>query len=180
MKETLTKFDTTLTALLGQMANVKEDIKKVSLKVTALEIKHEIKRILTLHYAAKRDLRTLEHQMGQMTQGMKTVDAFHTAVNNHFALIVRSLKNGDQIPEITSILLESYRDRALDVFIRSLREDISKLLIIREPKTLPEAYAICLELQNVNSKVHVSYNNRFPSPHQAYRPLFVPRYPWEF
>lgn len=191
MKETLTKFDTTLTALLGQMANVKEDIKKVSDKVAALEsvrekespviaqpkpltparneyelkeisklpdcvkelqvfegefdnyaswigrakailkdyqiIKdrpiyrsivlhirqkirgnaetalisynvldddwHKIKRILTLHYADKRDLRTLEHQMGQISQGMKTVDAFYTAVNNHFALIVRSLKN---------------------------------------------------------------------------------------
>lgn len=61
-----------------------------------------------------------------------------------------------------------------------LNGDISKLLIIRGPKTLPEAYAICLELQNVTSKAHVSYNNRFPSPHQAYRPPFVPRYPWGF
>jgi len=32
----------------------------------------EIKCILTLHYADKRDLRTLEHQLGQMTQGAKT------------------------------------------------------------------------------------------------------------
>jgi len=115
---------------------------------------HEIRRILTLYYADKRHLRTLKHQMDQITQGMKAVDAFYKAVNN---------------PETTSVLVESYRDRALDVFIRGLNGDISKLSIIRGPKTLPEAYAICLELQNATFEVHVSEKNRFLSPHQAYR-----------
>jgi len=140
----------------------------------------EIKRILTLHYADKRNLRTLEHQLGQMTQGAKTVDSFYSAVYSHFALIIRCLKNGNQSPEMTNVLVESYRDRALDVFIRGLNGDISILLIIRGPKNLQEAYNICLELQSVTSKTHVSYSNRIPSPHQGFRPVGTPRYPWGF
>jgi len=73
-----------------------------------------------LHYADKRDLRTLEYQMGQMTQGTKTIDAFYSGINAHFALIIRCLKNGNQNPEILCALVETYRDIALDVFIRGL------------------------------------------------------------
>jgi len=99
-----------------------------------------------LHYADKRDLRTLEYQMAQMNQGTKTMEAFNSGINAHFALIIRFLKNGNQNPEILGALVETYRDRALDVFIRGLSGDLFKLLLIRGPKSLPEAYAICLEI----------------------------------
>lgn len=266
MKATLTKFEATLALVLGQMADVKDDIKKVSDKVVRLEevreraaedtprpqpliaarteyelkeiarlpdcvrelqvfegeagtydswmgraetilkdyeiIKErplyrsivvgvrqkirgnadttlmsynvadddwsEIKRVLALHYADKRDLRTLEYQMGQMTQGAKTVEAYYSGINSHFALIIRCLKNGNQNPEILGALVETYRDRALDVFIRGLSGDLSKLLVIRSPKNLPEAYAICLELRNLTSMNHVNYSNR-SLPSQPYR-----------
>jgi len=121
----------------------------------------ETKRVLMLHYADKRDLRTLEYQMGQMTQGTKTIDAFYSGINTHFARIIRCLKNGNQNPEILSALVQSYRYRALDVFIRGLSGDLSKLLVIRGPKNLPEAYAICLELQNLTSMNHVTYPSKF-------------------
>ncbi|KAM8718869.1 hypothetical protein ACLKA7_001561 [Drosophila subpalustris] len=101
------------------------------------------------------------------------------AVNNHFSLILGNLKNGEQSPEVTSALVESYRNRALDVFIRGLNDEISKLLVIRKPKTLPEAYAICLDIQNVTSRTHVPY--RFAPAPQMYRsPVGGPRYPWAF
>jgi len=48
----------------------------------------ETKRVLMLHYADKRDLLTLEYQMGQMTQGAKTMEAFYSGINAHFALII--------------------------------------------------------------------------------------------
>jgi len=67
----------------------------------------ETKRVLMLHYADKRDLRTLEYQMGQMTQGTKTIDAFYSGINAHFARIIRCLKNGNQNPEILSALVQS-------------------------------------------------------------------------
>jgi len=135
---------------------------------------YEIKRILTLHYADKRDLRTLEHQMSQMNQGTKTIDSFYTTINNHFALILNSLKNAGQSPEVTAALVETYRNRALDVFVRGLNGDMSRLLIIRRPKNLPEAYSICLDLQNISSNVYGS--PRFAPP--SYRPTFGPRHPW--
>jgi len=67
----------------------------------------ETKRVLMLHYADRRDLRTLEYQMGQMTQGTKTTDTFHSGINAHFALIIRCFKNGNQNPEILSALVET-------------------------------------------------------------------------
>jgi len=56
----------------------------------------ETKRVLMLHYADKRDLRL----MGQMIQGTKTMEAFYSGINAHFALIIRCHKNGNQNPEI--------------------------------------------------------------------------------
>jgi len=47
---------------------------------------------------------------------------------------------------MTNVLVESYRERELDVFIRSLNGNISKLSIIRGPNNFPEAYNICLKL----------------------------------
>jgi len=96
------------------------------------------------------------------------MEAFYSGINAHFALIIRYLKNGNQNPEILGALVETYRDRALDVFIRGLSGDLSKLLVIRGPKSLPEAYAICLELQNLTSINQVTYPSKFSSP-QPYR-----------
>lgn len=109
-----------------------------------------IKKCLSLHYADKRDIRTLEHQLNLLTQGSKTLDEFYANVNHQFSLIVNKIKTEDYSPETVDVLIETYRNRALDVFIRGLNGDLSKILIIRKPQTLPEAYSSCLEIQNLN------------------------------
>lgn len=109
-----------------------------------------IKNCLSLHYADKRDIRTLEHQLGQLTQGGSSLDEFYAKVNHQFSLIINKLKSGDYSPEVVDALIETYRNRALDVFIRGLKGDLSRMIIVQRPRTLPEAYTACLDIQNLN------------------------------
>lgn len=109
-----------------------------------------IKECLSLHYADKRDLRTLEHQMNNLMQANLSIEKFYAMVNNHFSLIVNKIKIENYSSETVNALIETYRNRALDVFMRGLRGDLSKMLFIQRPQTLPEAYAACIELQNLN------------------------------
>lgn len=110
----------------------------------------EIKNCLSLHYADKRDQRTLEHQLGKLTQGNRTIDEFYANVNHQLSLILNKIKTESYNKETMIVLTEMYRNRALDVFVRGLSGEVSRMLCIQRPTTLPEAYASCLEIQNLN------------------------------
>lgn len=69
-----------------------------------------------------------------MTQGSKTQEEFYLEVNSHFSLVLNKLKEGDRDPDVASALIETYRDKALDVFVRGLNGEASKLLLISDPK----------------------------------------------
>lgn len=128
----------------------------------------KIKECLSLHYADKRDIRTLEHQLHRLNQRGMKVDEFYAKVNHQFSLILNKIKTESYSEETVRVLIETYRNRALDVFIRGLSGDMSRMLLIQRPKTLPEAYSACLEMQNVdfrNSSIHnPSSNNRVSIP----------------
>lgn len=51
-----------------------------------------IKECLSLHYADKRDIRTLEHQLNQLLQRGSKIDEFYAAVNHQFSLIINKIK----------------------------------------------------------------------------------------
>lgn len=46
------------------------------------------------------------------------------------------------------LLTQTYRDKALDTFIRGLKGDLPRLLGIKEPIDLPQALHLCLKLEN--------------------------------
>lgn len=120
----------------------------------------EMKEVLSLHYADKRDLQTLEHQLNQLTQGSSSVDELYSAVNHQLSLIVNKIKTESYSEETVRALVETYRNRSLDVFIRGLKPDLSRMIIIQRPRTLPEAYSACLELQNVSLRNNITFPNR--------------------
>ncbi|XP_046810943.1 uncharacterized protein LOC124420804 [Lucilia cuprina] len=117
----------------------------------------EIKRILSLHYADKRDVQTLEHQLNQLSQGSSTVDEFYSTINRQLSLIINKLKTESYSVEIIRALVETYRNRSLDIFIRGLMPELSRMIIIQRPTTLPEAYSACLELQNLTMRNNILY-----------------------
>lgn len=135
-----------------------------------------IKKCLSLHYADKRDVRTLEHELNLLTQGRKTIDEFFARVNHQLSLLINKIKTEDYSQETVNALTENYRNRALDIFIRGLNGDVSKMLTIQKPQTLPEAYTSCLEFQNLNFRNfqvrHGNTNNTIVAPINQ---MFPPR-----
>lgn len=85
----------------------------------------KIKECLSLHYADKRDIRTLEHQLHRLNQRGMKVDEFYAKVNHQFSLILNKIKTESYSEETVRVLIETYRNRALDVFIRGLSGDMS-------------------------------------------------------
>lgn len=119
-----------------------------------------ISRCLTLHYADKRDVGTLEYQMTTLIQGNSTVQDFYQEVYSHLSLIINNITCMTIGREAMDTLIQTYRDKALDTFIRGLRGDLSKLLCIREPTSLPQALHLCLKLQNQDFRTdHALHKN---------------------
>ena len=52
---------------------------------------NEIKGFLFVHYADKRDIQTLEHQLRQLPRGSSEMDEFYASVNHQLALIINKL-----------------------------------------------------------------------------------------
>lgn len=115
----------------------------------------DVKRILSLHYADKRDVQTLEHQLNQLSQGSSKVDEFYSTINQQLSLIINKLKTESYSEETVNALIATHRNRALDIFIRGLTPELSKMVIIQRPRTLPEAYSACLELQNLTMRNNI-------------------------
>lgn len=65
------------------------------------------------------------------------------------SLVLKKLKVGHRDPDLAKTLIETYRDKALDVFVRGLNSDTSKFLLIG-PKSLPEAFPFSFDLKNVS------------------------------
>lgn len=135
-----------------------------------------ISRCLALHYADKRDLGTLEYQMTTLIQGNSSVQDFYQEVYSHLSLIINNISCMTIGKEAMDILIQTYRDKALDTFIRGLKGDLAKLLCIREPTTLPQALHLCLKLQNQNFRTEYAYGKIDKSPqHQKVNKNFRPQ-----
>lgn len=127
----------------------------------------KIKSCLSLHYADKRDVQTLEYELSVMRQGNSSIDEFYAKVNHQLSLIINKIKTDTYSNETIEALISCYRNRALDVFVRGVSGNISRMLAIQKPRTLPEAYTSCLEFQNLNfrnTSIHPRYSNTITSP----------------
>lgn len=134
----------------------------------------KIVRCLNLHYADKRDLGTLEYQMTTLIQKNQPIPEFYQQVYYHLSLILNKLSSMDLSPEAMSAMTRSYREKALDTFIRGLKGDLPRLLSMRGPLDLPEALHLCLKLENVNYRVQHSHGS-FRSPQSSMPPPLPPK-----
>lgn len=126
-------------------------------------------KCLTTQYADKRDLGTLEYQMSSMTQGNSSVQDFYKEVYAHLSLILNKIACLEESEPAIHLLTKTYRDKALDTFVRGLRGDLPRLLSMREPKDLNEALHLCLKLDNQQFRTqHANNSNRTP-PHILHR-----------
>lgn len=107
-----------------------------------------ISKCLVAHYGDKRDVSTLEHQMSTLVQGNKTVSEFYQDIYTHLSLILNKIGCLNTSNESLMLLTKSYREKALDTFVRGLNGDLPRLLGMKEPVDLPQALHLCLKLEN--------------------------------
>lgn len=123
-----------------------------------------ISKCLTLHYADKRDIRTLEYQIISLVQGNLTVQELYGQVYNQLSLILKKIGCMDLPDESLKLFTQSYRDKALYTFVRGLNGDLSRLLGMKEPADLSQAciYAssykikICDLIMLIEAKIFVT------------------------
>lgn len=69
-------------------------------------------------------------------------------MSNHLSLISNKLKCVESNREVAKALIETYERKALKVFIRGVKGNVSKHFVFRKPKDLSEAFRCCQELEN--------------------------------
>lgn len=142
----------------------------------------KIKKCLMLHYSDKRDVSTLEYQMTTLAQRGNTVEEFYQQVYQYLSLILDKIDCLELGEEALSAMTATYREKALDTFIRGLNGTLPSLLSVREPTSLPQALHMCLKLGNMNYRtIHANNigrlaNNSKPSnPNPPRTSLFKPQ-----
>lgn len=150
------KYYSILTAIRNKITGNAD----ISLESNNTPLKWEqISKCLVLHYADKRDIGTLEYQMTTLIQKNLSILEFYQKVYHHLSLILNKLSSMEMSEESLHVLTQTYRDKALDTFIRGLKGDLPRLLSMREPGDLPEALHLCLKLENVDYRIQHSHGN---------------------
>lgn len=116
-----------------------------------------IRRCLVLHYSDKRDISTLEYQMSILTQRNLTVTEYYQRVYRHLSLILDKIDCLEIGEESLGILTKTYREKALDTFIRGLNGNLPSLVSVTSPTSLPQALHTCLKLGNLGGR-----NSQYP------------------
>lgn len=116
-----------------------------------------MKKCLMMHYSDKRDIGTLEYQMTVLCQGNRPITEFYQAVYQHLSLILDKVSCLNLDEGSLRSMTNTYRDKALDTFVRGLNGDLPRLLSVREPASLPEALHICLKLDNMAFRMNYAH-----------------------
>lgn len=106
----------------------------------------KISKCLTLHYAEKGNLGTLEYQMTTLMQGNNSIHEFYQIVYHHLFFILNKLSSMKMGRESLRNMRQCYEDKLLDTFVRGLNGD------------LPQALHFCLKLQNIDYKTQHANN----------------------
>lgn len=137
-----------------------------------------ISKCLTLHYADKRDLTTLEYQMTTLVQGNKRIQDYYQEVYSHLSLIMNKLSCMDISRESLDLLAQTYRDKALDTFIRGLKGHLPIHLGMKEPRDLPQALQLCLKMENQIARAHFANSHgQTNRTNMQSAPQYPPRHP---
>lgn len=70
-------------------------------------------------------------------------------MNRQFFLIINEIRMESYSKETVDAIIETYRNRTLNVFVHGFNEELLRLLVVQRPKKLAEAYAMCVEMQNL-------------------------------
>lgn len=114
---------------------------------------NEIKEVLRLYYADKRDLMTLDNQLKVMVRRQQeTIETYYSRVREMITLISSAISTDETWKGHEAALIKLYNVMALDTFIRGLGEPLSLFCKNYKPKSLASAYHYCVEFLNLNAR----------------------------
>lgn len=137
----------------------------------------DVKATLTLYYADKRDLITLDHQLRKLVKEKnESIESYYARVKEMSTLISATIANDEEYKDHVSIFSKFYGQIALDVFVRGLGEPLSLFCKNYKPETIAQAYSYCLDFTNTNMRNETFFKNqKTPTPSPRSFPLEKPR-----
>lgn len=145
-----------------------------------------IKEVLKLYYADKRDLMTLDNQLKALTRGKaESIESYYSRVRELVTLISSAISMDDQWRGHEIIIMRLYNQIALDTFIRGLGDPLSRFCKNFRPKNLAQAYSYCVDYLNLdarNAPVNIPSWQPVPMPRNRFheRPVDIPPVPPRF
>lgn len=113
----------------------------------------DIKEVLRLYYADKRDLMTLDNQLKTMTRRPNdSIESYYSRVREMTTLISSAISTDEAWKGHETALIKLYNMMALDTFIRGLGEPLSMFCKNYKPQSLAAAYSYCVEFLNLNAR----------------------------
>lgn len=130
---------------------------------------NEIKEVLRLYYADKRDLMTLDNQLKAMSRKQhESIETYYSRVREMITLISSAIATDETWKGHEPALIKLYNMMALDTFIRGLGEPLSMFCKNYKPNSLAAAYHYCVEFLNLNAR-SAPFKNHMPIPTPAPR-----------
>uniref|UniRef100_A0AB38Z1R2 Gag protein n=1 Tax=Panta errantivirus TaxID=3078412 RepID=A0AB38Z1R2_9VIRU len=110
-----------------------------------------IKSTLLLYYKDKRELKTLDHELGGIRKrATESLSSYFSRVNDLLSAIVTQIYTDTKYAINAEAHVSFFKDKALDCFIRGLDSPLCFLLKNNNPPNLHAAYNYCLEYCNMN------------------------------
>lgn len=112
-----------------------------------------IKEVLKLYYADKRDLMTLDNQLKSLSRNkIESIESYYSRVRELVTLISSAISMDDQWRGNEVILMKLYNQIALDTFIRGLGDPLSRFCKNFRPQSLAQAYSYCVDYLNLDAR----------------------------
>lgn len=138
-----------------------------------------IKEVLKLYYADKRDLMTLDNQLKSLVRTkQESIESYYSRVRELVTLISSAISMDDQWKGHELVLMRLYNQIALDTFIRGLGDPLSRFCKNFRPQSLAQAYSYCVDYLNLDARnAPVNIPAWHPIPTAAPRQLIAPPRP---
>lgn len=144
----------------------------------------EIKQNLILHYSDKRNETSLIRDLHSLSQNSKTIEQFYGEIIENLS----AANNFIQIHETEQSVITSKRNlhaqMCLNVFLTGLKEPLGATVRAMKPSTLAEAFAYCIQEQNIsyqrnghpNHQRNPQKQNFTNKPNNNFTPNFQPNF----
>lgn len=109
-----------------------------------------IRENLINHYADKRNETSLIRDLHMIHQGVDTLEKYFSRIIDIQSTILSHIRLNECDANVSKAKEQLYRDMCLSTFLAGLREPIGSMIRAWQPKTINEAFSLCMTEQNMH------------------------------